>query len=75
MKPTRKRCHLKKKVPFHQDNALCHQSIKTTAKVHELGYELLLHPPFSPDLAPVTFFCLQTSKKWLLEINFALMKR
>jgi transposase len=42
----------KKKVLFHQDNAPVHNSIKTTAKLHELGYELLPHPPYSPGLAP-----------------------
>jgi hypothetical protein len=42
----KKRPHFKKKtVLFHQDNAPVHKSIKTTAKLHELGYELLLHPP------------------------------
>jgi hypothetical protein len=38
----KQRPHLKKKkVLFYQDNALVHQSIKTMAKLHELGYELL----------------------------------
>jgi hypothetical protein len=56
----KKRPHLKqKKVLLHQDYALCHKSIKTKAKLHELGYELLPHP--------MTFFCLQTSKECLLE--------
>jgi [histone H3]-lysine36 N-dimethyltransferase SETMAR len=55
----RNRPHLKqKKVLFHQDNAPCHKSIKTIAKLYELAYELLPHPPYSPYLAPVTFFCL-----------------
>jgi [histone H3]-lysine36 N-dimethyltransferase SETMAR len=48
----KKRLHLKKKrVLFHQDNTLCHKSIKTMAKFHELGYELQPHPPYSSDLA------------------------
>lgn len=44
----------KKKVLFHQDDAVnvnvnvnvkwCHKSVKTIAKIHELGYELLPHP-------------------------------
>ena len=42
----------KKKMLFYQDNALCHKSIAMMAKVHELCYELLPHPPYSPDLAP-----------------------
>jgi [histone H3]-lysine36 N-dimethyltransferase SETMAR len=46
-------------VLFHQDarfNALCHKSIKTTAKLHELGYELFSHSPYSTDLAPSDLF-------------------
>jgi [histone H3]-lysine36 N-dimethyltransferase SETMAR len=58
-----------------RDNAPCHKSIKTTAKLHELGYELLTHPPYSPDLALSDFFFLQTSKECLLKRNLALMKR
>ena len=41
-----KRPHLKKKkVLFHQDNAPCHKSMKTMAKLQELCFELLPHPP------------------------------
>ena len=42
---------MKKKVLFHQENAPCHKPIATMAKLHELHFELLLHPPYSPDLA------------------------
>jgi [histone H3]-lysine36 N-dimethyltransferase SETMAR len=59
----KKRPHLKKKkVLFYQNNALCHKSIKTAAKLHELGYELLPHLPYSPDLAPVTFSVCRPQK-------------
>jgi [histone H3]-lysine36 N-dimethyltransferase SETMAR len=62
----KKRPHLKKtKVLFHQDHALCHKSIKTTAKLHESGYELLPHPPYSPVLAPSDFFLLADLKRML----------
>jgi hypothetical protein len=37
-----------------------------TAKLHELGNKLLLHPPYSPDLTSSDFSCLQTSKECLL---------
>jgi hypothetical protein len=48
----KKRLHLKKtKVMLHQDKAPVHKSIKTTAKLHALGCELLPHTPFFPDLA------------------------
>jgi [histone H3]-lysine36 N-dimethyltransferase SETMAR len=30
-----------------------------TAKLHELGYKLLPHPLYSPDLAPSNFFCFK----------------
>ena len=42
----------KKDVLFHQDNAPCHKSIATIAKLHELHFELLPQPPYSPDLVP-----------------------
>ena len=42
----------KEKVLFHQDNAPCHKSIPTMAKLPELHFELLLHQPYSPNLAP-----------------------
>jgi len=46
----------RKKVLFHQDNAPSHKSTFAMAKLHELGYELIPHPPYSPDLAPCDFF-------------------
>jgi [histone H3]-lysine36 N-dimethyltransferase SETMAR len=54
-----------KKVLYRQDNALCHKSIKTTAKLHELCYELLPHPPYSPDLAPIDLFLFADLKRML----------
>ena len=42
----------KKKVLFHQNNALCHKLITTMAKLHELLFELLPHPPYSSDQTP-----------------------
>ncbi|CAK9819611.1 Histone-lysine N-methyltransferase SETMAR [Anthophora plagiata] len=39
-------------VVFHQDNARPHTSIVTRQKLQELGWEVLMHPPYSPDLAP-----------------------
>ncbi|XP_033226303.1 uncharacterized protein LOC117178883 [Belonocnema kinseyi] len=49
----------KKKVLFHHDNAPAHTSAVAVA---ELRYELLPHPPYSPDLTPCDFFCFQTWK-------------
>ncbi|KAG5310509.1 SETMR methyltransferase, partial [Acromyrmex insinuator] len=45
------------KEQYRQDNAPAHSSAVATAKlVYELRYELLPHPPYSPDLAPCDFF-------------------
>ena len=41
----------KKKVLFNQDYAPCHKSIAMMAKLHELRFQLLLHPTYSPNLA------------------------
>ncbi len=37
---------------FHQGNAPRHKLIVTIAKLHELHFELLPHPPYSSNLAP-----------------------
>ena len=39
-------------IVFHQDNARPHTSLMTRQKLRELGWEVLMHPPYSPDLAP-----------------------
>lgn len=68
----KKRPHLaKKKVLFHQDNAPAHSSAVATSKLVELGYELLPHPPYSPDLAPCDFFLFPNMKKWLAGQRFS----
>ena len=40
--------------------ASAHISAVATIKLIELDYELLPHPPYSPDLTPCDFFCFQT---------------
>lgn len=67
----KKRPHMaKKKILFHQDNAPCHKSIKTMAKLHELNFELLPHPPYSPDLAPSDYWLFADLKKMLAGKKF-----
>ncbi|GFU19770.1 histone-lysine N-methyltransferase SETMAR [Trichonephila clavipes] len=39
-------------VVFHQDNARPHTSVVTRQKIWEFGWEVLMHPPYSPDLVP-----------------------
>ena len=37
--------------------------MKTMAKLSELGYELLPHPPYSPDVAPSDYWLFADLKK------------
>ena len=60
----------KKKILFHHENAPAHTSAIATAKLVELGYELLPHSPYSPDLAPYDFFLSPNLKKSLAGQKF-----
>lgn len=44
------------KILFHQDNAPVHTSVIEKAKMQEWEWELVSHPPYSPDLAPSDYF-------------------
>ena len=55
----------KKKVLFHHGNAPTHSSAIATAKLVELRYELLPHPPYTLDLAPCDLFLFPNLKIWL----------
>ena len=60
----------KKKVLFHQDNTPCHKLIAMMARLHELHFELLPHPPYSPDLAPSNYWLFVDLKRMLLGKRF-----
>ena len=45
----------RKHIIFHQDNARLHVSLMTRQKLLQLGWEVLIHPPYSPDIAPSNF--------------------
>ena len=46
----------KKTILFHDDNAPSHTWNITQAKKHELGFESLPYPPYSPELAPSDYY-------------------
>ena len=56
---------LTKGVLFHQDNAPAHKPVVAMAAVHDCGFELVDHPPYSPDLAPSGYFPFPNMKKTL----------
>lgn len=55
---------------FHKDNALAHNATVALATVQEAGFELVEHPPYSPDLAPSDFFLFSRLKEHLLRKKF-----
>ncbi|XP_055711489.1 histone-lysine N-methyltransferase SETMAR-like [Phlebotomus papatasi] len=42
----------RKGVLFHHDNARSHVAKPTLAKLKEMNWEIMPHPPYSPDIAP-----------------------
>ena len=62
---TKRRGKLRQTVLFLQDNAPVHKAARSMAAIHENGFEVLEHPPYSPDLAPSDFFLFAHLKKHL----------
>lgn len=60
----------KRKVLFHHDNAPAHSSRVAQAKLAELKFEILPHPPYSPDLAPSDFHLFPKLKIFLAGQKF-----
>jgi histone-lysine N-methyltransferase SETMAR len=60
-----RRGKLTRGVLFHQDNAPSHKSTVAMAAINECGFEILEHPPYSPDLAPSDYYLFPKLKKKL----------
>ena len=62
-----KRHHLvsRKGVILHHDNAKPHTAKMTLSKIQELGWEILPHPPYSPDLAPSDYHLFRSLQNFL----------
>ena len=55
---------------LQQDHAPPHQSRVAQADVRDLGYSLVVHPPYSPDFAPSDFFLFPKLKSQLRDRRF-----
>ena len=62
-----------KGVLFHQDNAPAHKSAIAMAAVRDCGFQLVDHPPNSPDLAK-SIFCFPTLKTIVREASIEPMR-
>lgn len=58
-------------VILHQDNAPPHKAASTLLEIDLLGFELLNHPAYSPDLAPMDFKVFPEVKRQLKGIRFS----
>ncbi|KAJ7342082.1 hypothetical protein JRQ81_008751 [Phrynocephalus forsythii] len=61
---------ISKDVRLLADNAPVHTAQASVFSAHRLGYELLQHPPYSPDIAPSDFFLFPEMKKPLHRRRF-----
>ena len=59
-----------KRIIFHQDNARLHVSLMTRQKLLQLGWEVLIHLPYSRDIAPSDFHLLRSLQNSLNRKNF-----
>lgn len=67
---SKRRGLLRKGVLLQHDNASSHKCVAATSKAAELGFEILPHPAYSPDLAPSDFFLFGKLKAHLRGTHF-----
>ncbi|GFU28622.1 histone-lysine N-methyltransferase SETMAR [Trichonephila clavipes] len=46
----------RKGIVFHHDNSRPHTAMVTQQKLNALGWEVLGHPPYSPNIAPSDYY-------------------
>jgi histone-lysine N-methyltransferase SETMAR len=62
--------HFRPRVVFLQDNARPHVANMTLQKINQLGWESLIHPPYSPDCAPSDYHLFASLSHSLAGKNF-----
>ena len=55
----------RKGVVFHQNKARPHTSLVTRQKLLQLEWDTMLHPPYSPDLAPSDYYLFRSLQNFL----------
>ena len=60
----------RKCIIFHQDNARAHVSLMTRQKLLQIGWEVLIHLLYSPDIAPSDFHLFRSLLNSLNGKNF-----
>ncbi|GBP05834.1 Octopamine receptor beta-3R [Eumeta japonica] len=59
----------RKGVVFHHDNTRPHTSLATQQILREFGWQVLMHPPCTPDLVPSDFHPFRTPKTTAMELH------
>ena len=60
----------RKHIIFHQDNTRLHVSLMTRQKLLQLGWEVLIHLPYSPGIVPLDFHLVRSLQNSLNGKNF-----
>ena len=60
----------RKGIIFHEDNTRPHASLMTRQNLLQLSWEILIHLPYSPDIAPSDFHLFRSLQNFLNGKNF-----
>ncbi|GFV47752.1 mariner Mos1 transposase [Trichonephila clavipes] len=60
----------RKGIVFHHDNARTHTAMLTQQKLNALGWKVLGHPPYTPDIAPSDYYLLKSLQNYLTGKKF-----
>jgi histone-lysine N-methyltransferase SETMAR len=66
----KRRGMLNKGVLLQHDNASSHTCVAATSKLAELAFQILPHPPYSPNLAPSDYHLFKNLKQHLRGTHF-----